>query len=246
MAYVKEQTVAWAKTQVGFHEGYNNRNPYSLWQYGNSYNPWCASFQCMAQYMGGYRFVNCSYGQKGEAYTPTEKLRAQQQGTFRDKWWRAEPGDAVLFDWGNNGLIDHVEVVIYDDGNHIVTIGGNTSDSVAYRTRDRAYVAGFWALSQDPQAKPVVTPADLTAIKKILAWKQRVTDKPLKFGDTDRPLDTLTLSKLLISRGLLVRESSVYGPAVRQAVHHLKMAKKLPNTDGKVFGGVAATALLTK
>lgn len=245
MAYVKENAVAWAKTQVGFHEGPNNKNPYSLWQYGNSYNPWCASFQCMANYMGGYRFVGCSYGEKGEAYTPTEKMRAQQQGTFRDKSFRALPGDAVLYDWGNNGLIDHVEIVLYDDGNHLITIGGNTSDSVAYRTRDRAYVAGFWALSQDVQAKPVITPADLVAIKKLLEWKKRVTENPLKFGEKNRPLDTLTLSKLLIAKGLLVKPSKVYGPAIREAVHHLKTAKKLPNTDGKVFGGLAAVAILS-
>lgn len=243
MAYVKEQAVAWAKTQVGFHEGPRNRNPYSLWQYGNSYNPWCASFQCMAQYMGGYRFVNCSYGERGEAYTPTEKLRAQQQGTFRDKWFRAEPGDAVLFDWGNNGQIDHVEVVIYDDGNHIITIGGNTSDSVAYRTRDRAYVAGFWALSQDPQAQPVITPAQLAAIKKLADWKARVTLKPLELGDRGR--DVKILNDLLVAKGLLVKTGVAYGKATRAGVHHLKIAKKLPNTDGTHFGGPAATALLT-
>lgn len=247
MGYVAANAVAWAKTQVGFHEGPNNKNPYSLWQYGNSYNPWCASFQCQAQYLGGYRFnqeaTPCTYGDKGEAYTPTEKLRAQQHGTWRDKWWRAQPGDAVLFDWFNNGLIDHVEIVIYDDGTNIVTIGGNTSDAVLYRTRDRKYIAGFWAISQSKQAQPVFTLATLKAIKKLHDWKKRVTANPVRLGDTNS--DSLILNDLLIARGLLVKRSNTYNKATRKAVHHFKTARKLENTDGTVFGGLAAEAILT-
>lgn len=242
MSYDKNATVAWAKTQVGFHEGPNNKNPYSLWQYGSSYNPWCASFQCMAQYMGGYRFKNCSYGEKGEAYTPTEALRAQQQGTWRNKWWRAQPGDAVLFDWGNNGLIDHVEIVVYDDGNRIVTIGGNTSDGVYYRTRDRSYVAGFWALSEDKQAKPPIDFVALAALIKLVAWKRRVAKNPLHQGQLSN--DVSILCDLLISKGLLAKKSNIYTKAVRSAVHHFKILYKLSNDDGRVFGGEAASALL--
>lgn len=246
MSYSGAATVAWAKTQVGFHEGPNNYNPYSRWQYGNPYNPWCASFQSMAQYMGGYRFKNCTYGEKGEAYTPTQKIRAQQQGTWRDRYWRAQPGDAVLFDWGNNGQIDHVAIVTYDDGVHLLTIGGNTSDSVAFRTYDRSYVAGFWALSQDKQAQPVLTPSAITAIERLLAWEKRVAATPLHYGDTNS--NTLIMTKLLVAKGRLVVPSNTYNWAAHKAVHLAKMewikSGLVKDIDGDHFGGPAAHALL--
>lgn len=234
--------VAWAKSQVGFREGHNNQNPYSLWQYGNAYNPWCASFQSMAQYEGGYRFVGCTYGERGEAYTPTEKLRAQQQGTWRDKNWRAAPGDAVLFDWGNNGLIDHVELVVFDDGNRIITIGGNTSDSVLYRTRDRQFVAGFWAVTQDASQAPA--PVDLAAIKKITDWRNKVAATPLHEGDHGNTV--AILNQLLIALGWMVepKNMNVYGKPTVAGVRHMKTALKFDDKDGKKFGGPAADALL--
>ncbi len=156
MTYHADRAVATAKSYLGYHEGANNSNPFSVWQGLDDNNPWCASFTCYCSVEGGgYRFpANSTFGYKGEAYTPTTKLRAQQEGIWRDKWWRSAPGDHVLFDWGNNGLIDHVELVIADDGTKIVTIGGNTSNGVYYRTRDRHYVAGFVGLSQSPQAAP--------------------------------------------------------------------------------------------
>ncbi len=164
MTYNAEASVVVAKSYVGYHEGRNNYNIFSPWQGLNPYNPWCASFTCYCSVQGGgYRFPdNSTFGYKGEAYTPTTKIRAQQEGIWRDKWWRAAPGDHILFDWANNGLIDHVELVIYDDGTNIVTIGGNTSDAVLYRKRDRHYVAGFVALSQSPQA-----------VKQPVPWKVR-------------------------------------------------------------------------
>lgn len=238
MTYDGAKTVAWAKTQVGFHEGHNNENPYSLWQYGNAFNPWCASFQCRAQYEGGYRFEGCTYGEKGEAYTPTEAQRAKQQGAWRERNWRAAPGDAVLFDWGNNGLIDHVEVVVYDDGVNLITIGGNTSDSVLYRKRDRRYVAGFWALSQSKQAIP---PVDLAAIKQLTDWRDRVTAHPLRFGD--RSDDVVILNYLLVAKGLAYNGGNAYGRQTRDGVVHLKKLNDL-GTDGQHFGGPAANALL--
>lgn len=245
MSYVKEKTITWAKSQVGFHEGPNNSNPYSVWQGLDNNNPWCASFQCQADYEGGYRFSDaCTFGERGEAYTPTEAERAKVEGLWRDKNWRALPGDAVLYDWGNNGLIDHVEVVYYDDGNHLVTIGGNTSDSVAYRTRDRTYVAGFWALSQSDQAKPLLDAAAIAGIKRLLKWRTAVTIKALQFKDSG-PNVTI-LNQLLANLGLLAttKYMNTYTKATRDAVVHFKRLRHLTNDVGVTFGGEAAAAIL--
>lgn len=246
MTYSGAATVAWAKTQVGFHEGWNNYNPYSAWQYGGPNNPWCASFQCMAQYMGGYRFKGCTYGDKGEAYVPTEALRAQAQGTWRDKYWRAEPGDAVFHDWEGNGEFDHVSIVVYDDGKYLLTIGGNTSDAVAYRTYDRSSVVGFWALSQDPQAIPDVkqlTAAEWKAIKQLVAWKDRVCKTALRQGDTNS--DTLILNNLLVKLGFMVVSNNTYWKATRSAVYNFKRVRGMSNTIGYTFGCEAATEILS-
>ena len=246
MSYSGDQAVAWAKTQVGFHEGPNNANPFSAWQYGGPNNPWCASFQCRAEYEGGYRFVGCTYGERGEAYTPTEALRAKQQGTWRDKTWRAQPGDAVLFDWKNDGLIDHVELVVYDDGIRLITIGGNTSDGVYFRTRDRTYVAGFWALSQDPQAKPVVDPKVLGVLAALNAWEKDVAEHPLELGAKGPRVKVL--NDLLLHRGLVARTGSAYGKDTRAGVHHLKLIRQKktgePDVDGRHVAGPAAHFLL--
>lgn len=159
MTYDAGKSIEIAKSFLGYHEGANNNNQFSAWQGLNPNNPWCASFACYCACNAGFAFpANSTFGVKGEAYTPTMKLRAQQAGYWRDKTWRAQPGDFVEYDWGNDGLIDHVEIVIADDGVHLVTIGGNVSDAVSYRTRDRTYVAGFVALSQAGQSAPVEPP----------------------------------------------------------------------------------------
>lgn len=52
------------------------------------------------------------------------------------------PGDIVLFDWGGDGVSDHVGIVEANNGSYLTTIEGNTSDTnnsnggtVARRTR---------------------------------------------------------------------------------------------------------------
>ena len=40
---------------------------------------------------------------------------------------RAQPGDVILFDWGGDGVCDHVGVVEKNFGSYVQTIEGNTS-----------------------------------------------------------------------------------------------------------------------
>lgn len=152
MSYRPEESVSAAERDIGWTEGRNNSNPYSEWQYGSRYQPYCLSATCFWSWVAGFRFwSNCTFGEKGESYTPTYRTKAQEHGVWRNKWWKSNHGDDVEFDWGNNGLIDHVEKVKYDDGTTIITVGANTSNGVYYRRRDRTYVAGFVALSEAGQ-----------------------------------------------------------------------------------------------
>lgn len=252
MTYDPQASVALAKTRVGYHEGVNNYNPFSSWQGLNPYNPWCASFTCWAAVEGGgYRFpTNNTFGYKGEAYVPTMKQRAQEEGLWRPRSWRARPGDFVLFDWGNDGLLDHVEEVIYDDGIMILDVGGNTGNMCAFRTRDRGSVAGFYALSDSPQAKPVIDAQVLAVLKKLHDWEHSfgLPDTPdglhgkLKVGMTNWRVSVLV--DLLLAKGLVPHKSNTYNLMVRSGMHHLKVARGITPADGMQCGPTAAHALL--
>lgn len=164
--YYPDLAVKEAEADVGFVEGNNNYNPYSDWQYGNPWNPYCNSATSYWSWLAGFRFwSNCTYGEKGEAYTPTYAIKAREHGVWRDKWWKAHPGDDVEFDWGNNGLIDHVEKVVADDGTTVITVGGNTGNGVFYRRRDRAYISNFVALSEAGQTATQPKPPEEDAMK---------------------------------------------------------------------------------
>lgn len=154
MSYHVDQQLAGAKRDVNYHEGAGNYNRYSLWQYGSPYNSWCASASSYwAAQDGGFRFPeNCTYGWKGESYCPTFIERMQQMGVWHDRTHRAQSGALMFFSWNGDLIADHVETVVFDDGTHVVTIGGNTSDGVYYRTRDRTYCLGFGELSEAGQA----------------------------------------------------------------------------------------------
>lgn len=57
----------------------------------------------------------------------------------------ARPGDVVLFDWGRDGVSDHVGIVERNEGGHLVTIEGNTTiggrtGCVGRRSRQHAHV----------------------------------------------------------------------------------------------------------
>ncbi len=49
---------------------------------------------------------------------------------LRDRFsWQAEPGDIVLFDWRDDGVADHTEIVTGYQGGALFTIGGNSGPS---------------------------------------------------------------------------------------------------------------------
>lgn len=234
-----------AEHEVGYHE-VNGRNKFSPWQGLNSINPWCASFSCYCVWMAGYRFpANSQFRDKGEASCSGLKARAQQEGLWRDRWWSAKPGDQMIFDWDGRGALDHVEVVKFDAGEFVYTVGGNTSDSVAYRKRDRRYCVGFYAHSQSSQVKPVIDAATLVFIKKAAAWLKRVEANPLKQGDHSN--DVTFLNQLLAARGLLADTSrmNTYTEDTRDAVvHYKRLHPELGNIIGHTVGVDFARSIL--
>lgn len=48
----------------------------------------------------------------------------------------AQPGDMIVFDWKNDGELDHVGIVESINGNKITTIEGNSGDELKRNTYD--------------------------------------------------------------------------------------------------------------
>ena len=86
-------------------------------------------------------FVSWVFAQAGakcagipSAYCPYVRRDAASAGAIIDKT-SAQPGDVILFDWGGDGVCDHVGIVERNTGSYVQTIEGNVSGAVARRTR---------------------------------------------------------------------------------------------------------------
>ncbi|WP_157641178.1 CHAP domain-containing protein [Longispora albida] len=121
-----EKIAAKAKTQVGVKETGNNCNPYGPCQ------AWCADF------------VRWVWKKSGAKTSGTNSLAAsfksygQANGTYRGRTGTPKVGDAVMFDWNNDGKIDHVSIVVKVGSTTIDTVGGNESGAVRHKTGSTA------------------------------------------------------------------------------------------------------------
>jgi CHAP domain len=100
---------------------------------GSGVGPWCAYFCSWVTAQAG---VPIGANGQGEGWVPAVQQWADQSG----KWIPAgqgapQVGDLVVFDRGNDGVLDHIGVVtqVADDGT-ITTVEGNSSDAVSQRT----------------------------------------------------------------------------------------------------------------
>jgi hypothetical protein len=113
-----------ARSQIGFHEGANNDNPYGRW-YGIPNAPYCAMgvSWCFAQV--GLSHLIAAQTPKGFSYNPAALHWFQMQGMVVNKM-SGEPGDLVFFDWNGDGVADHVELLEAASPGGLTTIGFNT------------------------------------------------------------------------------------------------------------------------
>ena len=115
-----------ARTQIGFHEGVNNSNPYGIW-YGVPNAPYCAMgvSWCFAQV--GLSHLIAAQTVKGFSYNPAGFAWFQRQGMVVNKY-AGLPGDLVFFDWNGDGIVDHVELLEAAAPDGLTTIGFNTGN----------------------------------------------------------------------------------------------------------------------
>lgn len=111
-----------ALTQLGNEGG----EPYWSWYPFENHVEWCACFVSWCADQCGYlesgtipKFSLCSDGAdwfKGN-------------GQWQDRNYEPQSGDLIFYDWGNDGITDHVGIVEKVENGMVYTVEGNTSDA---------------------------------------------------------------------------------------------------------------------
>jgi hypothetical protein len=142
----------------------------SGWGGGGAAYAWCAAFAKYVWREGGVTDHMSTIDGMAESF----RTYGQDYGTWhsRTSGYVPQPGDAVVFDWGDDGPdIDHVGIVRYVKGSTLYTIEGNTSDRVAAHSYSRyanySSIVGFTTplgLTTDVPDEPEPDPwiADVT------------------------------------------------------------------------------------
>jgi hypothetical protein len=161
-----------ARTQIGFHEGVNNSNPYGIW-YGVPNSPYCAMgvSWCFAQV--GLSHLIAAQTIKGFSYNPTAFNWFQRQGMVVNKY-NGQPGDLVFFDWNGDGIVDHVELLEAAAPDGLTTIGfntGNPNDPKGKEGCFREHRAYFYvmAIVRPKYTTPLKPTAPISKSKKATA-----------------------------------------------------------------------------
>lgn len=90
--------------------------------YGENGVPYCAMFTSWVFDQAGAVCAGLP-----EAYCPYILNKARIAGKVLSDKTKAQPGDVILFDWGGDGVCDHVGIVEKNCGSYVQTIEGNTS-----------------------------------------------------------------------------------------------------------------------
>ena len=193
----KRKLVDWAKSQVGYHEGYDGSNKFAdgVWDvrlYGFSalLVPWCDVF-VDAGFISCFGFdkaTEMTY-QKPSGYAACS-LSAdayKRHGAFYNT---PEVGDQIFFLYG--GGINHTGIVIEVNGDEIVCVEGNYSDGVGrtyYKWKISNHIAGYgrpnWSVvaEDEPQAPaPDFSDVDDTQFDIVHPQHPR-TYMHLEYGD---------------------------------------------------------------
>jgi peptidoglycan hydrolase-like protein with peptidoglycan-binding domain len=85
--------------------------------------PWCAAFQRWVEIHSGGPDLPVS----NPYYCPTITTYARQHGLWLDKSL-GSPGDLILFQWNENGVADHIGMIVSKGSGFYSTIEGNTSE----------------------------------------------------------------------------------------------------------------------
>jgi peptidoglycan hydrolase-like protein with peptidoglycan-binding domain len=120
------QAIKFGLTQVGITESPRNSNhtPYGAW-YGQNGEPWCAMFQSWVLHHAGVSNFAIETS-KGFAWTVAGVRWFRNHGYWVSST-DAQPGDLIFYDWANNGIPDHVGMLL-SNGPTMRVLEGNTGN----------------------------------------------------------------------------------------------------------------------
>lgn len=154
---VLSELTALFEQQVGVREKPLNNVIYNTHYYGSEVSgdayPWCAAFIWDVFRMAGASWLFLDGGKS--AYCPYIENWAKQH----NQWVSAppyRPGDLVLFDWGGDGVVDHIGFVLTWSGNSGTTVEGNASDAVCRMTRSAGQIKGAYRPNYPAESSPPV------------------------------------------------------------------------------------------
>jgi len=75
------------------------------------------------------------------ALVQTWKAWAQDKGAWRPSI-NSEPGDIVIYDWDQNGVTDHIGIILENRADGVLAAEGNKSNKEMIIVRDRALISG--------------------------------------------------------------------------------------------------------
>ena len=211
-----------AKSQLGKRFGRNQPSKYGLWYGVEGFEtaPWCAMFVSWVFSKAGMPLHPIQHS-KGFAYCPYGlRWLADNNQVYRNP----EVGDIVFFDWGRDGVPDHVGIVESVHPTYIKTIEGNTSTRnqsnggmVMRRTRYYPSCIGF----ARPQYKENETDISWTGFYLQLS-------DPYTEGKEVKEVQTL-----LVDYGYDIAIDGAYGPQTEEAVYNFQIRNNL-EIDGVV------------
>lgn len=229
-----QQVLQIAVREIGYKESppNSNHNKFGMW-YGMDYQPWCAMFVSYCFYNAGLPLPATT--PKGFAYCPYGVNWFKNKG-----WWHTTPkvGDVVFYDWGGDGVSDHVGIVekVNSDGS-IVAIEGNTSDNygdsnggeVCRKTQKR----GIFGYGRPPYDGVVIPPVIEQEHPK---WQRYISlTSPSMGGD-----DVLQWQQQMIHRGWTLEADGVFNERDHEVLIKFQQQKGL-TVDG-VLGPISWNA----
>lgn len=141
-------------------DGYNNGvKPLPRYYRVTYTDAWCATFVSYVMYKCGA--VNAPY--ECSCYYMTEKAKKNKQIVKTPK-----VNDLVIYDWGNNGSLDHVGIIYKIDGNTLYVVEGNKSNQVGTRTinKNNSEIECFIRVKQKDDNTSANTTTNIDAIAK--------------------------------------------------------------------------------
>lgn len=194
---------SWANSQVG------RANARSIWgyvypQWTNTGYAWCGGFTAAAYKQAGVNLLNCAWW----FYTPYIKNFAVKIGAWKPSRGSGVLGDNVLYDWQNDGVIDHVGLSWPDPKSSLYrAIEGNTSSNASGSQGNGGQCAIKYRSC--PPIKGWVN------MRKVLAWMidngkwdGKTTGTTTSSGSTP----TITLKKNTTDGNYLLDEDGDRGP----------------------------------